>query len=53
MNQLVALVKGGTHTYDNVRATHAACNLRKRDKLIHYSPPFVDADALLALGSDF
>lgn len=34
MDHVLALVHGGTHTYDNVATTHAICNLRKSAKLL-------------------
>ena len=29
LDHLVPLSRGGAHTYDNVRATHLTCNLKK------------------------
>lgn len=34
LDHVIPLSRGGSHTYDNVRATHAACNLRKSGKLL-------------------
>ncbi|WP_408995767.1 HNH endonuclease [Streptomyces europaeiscabiei] len=33
-DHVVPLSRGGTHAVDNIRPAHAACNLRKSDKLI-------------------
>lgn len=33
-DHVVPLSRGGTHTEENVRPTHAQCNLRKHDKLL-------------------
>lgn len=33
-DHVVPLSRGGAHSYDNVRVTHAACNLRKGAKLL-------------------
>ena len=34
VDHVFPLSKGGTHTYDNVKATHKRCNLKKKDKLM-------------------
>ncbi len=33
-DHVIPLSKGGPHTMDNIRVTHAACNLRKNTKLL-------------------
>ena len=33
IDHIIPLSKGGTHTYDNLQATHASCNRRKWNKL--------------------
>lgn len=33
-DHVIPVSKGGPHTMDNIRATHARCNLQKHDKLI-------------------
>ncbi len=33
-DHVVPLSRGGTHTMDNIKPAHAACNLRKHDKLM-------------------
>lgn len=33
-DHVVPLVRGGEHSMANVRPAHAACNLRKKDKLV-------------------
>jgi len=34
IDHVIPLSKGGSHTYENVKATHLICNLRKGTKLI-------------------
>lgn len=33
IDHVIPLSKGGTHTWDNVRASHAYCNFKKSDCL--------------------
>lgn len=33
LDHVVPLCKGGTHTYDNVKASHWRCNMEKGDRL--------------------
>lgn len=33
LDHVIPLSKGGTHTYDNVKAAHWFCNMEKGDKL--------------------
>lgn len=32
MDHIVPIIRGGTHTYDNLQLTHLRCNLRKGDR---------------------
>jgi 5-methylcytosine-specific restriction endonuclease McrA len=34
LDHVTPLSKGGAHTYDNIKLAHAACNSRKRDRLM-------------------
>lgn len=33
LDHVIPLCRGGTHTYDNVKAAHWLCNMQKGDKL--------------------
>jgi 5-methylcytosine-specific restriction endonuclease McrA len=33
-DHVIPLAKGGTHTYDNIKVSHADCNIRKSAKII-------------------
>lgn len=33
-DHVIPLVKGGAHSQDNVRPSHALCNMRKSDKIL-------------------
>lgn len=35
MDHVVPLSRGGLHCYENVRPTHATCNLSKNDRMLH------------------
>lgn len=46
MDHVVPLARGGAHCTENLRLTHAACNLRKHDKLLseldwYYGPTWI------------
>lgn len=34
MDHVIPLARGGTHTYDNIRPSHAVCNMSKGDRLM-------------------